>query len=101
MRGHLVHHGADTEPIEVLIQLISDIQGREAEAGAAIAPGDRVRLAGELPASVTDHGATRPSETVFAVRYVGDDATIDVQPDLAEDYTIKSAPIALVQPAGT
>ncbi|WP_223874397.1 hypothetical protein [Salinispora mooreana] len=50
---------------------------------------------------MTDHGATRPSETVFAVRYVGDDATIDVQPDLAEDYTIKSAPIALVQPAGT
>ncbi len=99
--GHLVHYGTDTEPIETLIQLISDIQRHEAERDAAILPGDRVRLAGELPTSVTDHGATRPRETVFTVRYVGDDATIDVQPDLTEDYTITSVPIATVQPART
>jgi len=33
--GHLVHYGADTEPLENLIQLIADIQRGEAAADAA------------------------------------------------------------------
>src|SRR5262249_23246893 len=61
--GHLVHYGTETEPLEILIQLISDIQRGEAAADAAIAPGDEVRLAGQPPASLantTRLGAVRP-----------------------------------------
>lgn len=60
-----------------------------------------MRLAGELPASLTDDDAAWLRETVFVVRYVGDDATIDVQPDLTEDYVIKAVPIAIMKPAKT
>lgn len=38
---------------------------------------------------------------MFVVRYIGDDATIDVQPDLTEDYVIKVIPIAIMKPAKT
>jgi hypothetical protein len=99
--GHLMHYGANTEPLEILIQLISEIQRGEAAAGAAILPRDKVRLAGELPASLADYDAAWLRETVFVVRYVGDDATVDVQPDLTEDYVIEAVPIVIVKPART
>ncbi|WP_329111163.1 hypothetical protein OG792_08695 [Micromonospora sp. NBC_01699] len=99
--GHLVHYDTDTEPLEILIQMISNIQRGEAAAGAAILPGDEVRLAGELPASLAGYDADRLRETVFFVRYVGDDATVDVQPDLTEDYVIAAVPIDIVKPART
>jgi len=95
--GHLVHYDADTEPVEILLQLISDIQRRDAAADAAIMPGDEVRLVGEPPASLAGYDATSLRETVFVVRYVGDDATIDVQPDLTEDYLIETVSIANVK----
>jgi len=61
-----------------------------------------VRLVGEPPASLTaEYDATWLRETVFVVRYVGDDATIDVQPNLTEDYLIKTVPMAIVKPART
>lgn len=69
--------------------------------GAAILPGDEVRLAGELPVSLTDDDAAWLRETVFVVRYVGDVAIIDVQPDLTEDYVIKAVPIAIMKAAKT
>lgn len=98
--GHLVHYGADTEPIEVLIQLISDIQRGEFAPDAAVVPGDEVRLVGDLPASLAArYDATWLRETVFVIRYVGDDATVDVQPDLTEDYLIEAVPIATVKPS--
>jgi hypothetical protein len=99
--GHLVHYGADTEPLEILIQLIADIQRGEAAADAAIVPGDEVRLVGEPPASLAAYDAAWLRETVFVVRYVGDDATVDVQPNLTEDYLIEAVPTAIVEPART
>lgn len=100
--GHLVHYDADTEPIEVLVKLISDIQRGEAAADAAVVSGDQVRLVGELPAGLAaKYDATWLRETVFVVRYVGDDATVDVQPDLIQDYFIEAVPIATVKSART
>jgi hypothetical protein len=58
-----------------------------------------VRLAGQLPASLAEYDETWLRETVFVVRYVGDDATVDVQPDLNEDYVIQTVPTANVTPA--
>jgi hypothetical protein len=97
--GHLVHYHANTEPVEVLLQLIADIQRGAAAADAVIRPGDEVRLVGQLPASLADYDETWLRETVFVVRYVGDDAMVDVQPDLNEDYVIQTVPTANVTPA--
>jgi hypothetical protein len=99
--GHLVHYGASTEPLEILLQLISDVQRAAAAADAPILPGDEMRLVGELPASLAVYDETWLRETVFVVRYVGDDATIDVQPDLTEDYLIETVSVANVKPART
>jgi hypothetical protein len=99
--GHLVHYGTDTQPLETLIRLISDIQRGEAAADATIIPGDQVRLVGELPASLAEYNRTILRETVFVVRYVGDDATVDIQPELTVDYLIETVPIANVEPAPT
>jgi hypothetical protein len=99
--GHLVHYDADTQPLENLIQLISDIQRGEAAADGAIAPGDKVRLIGDLPAGLAEYTQAMLRESVFVVRYVGDDATVDVQPELTVDYVIETVPIANVEPAPT
>jgi hypothetical protein len=56
---------------------------------------------GEPPASLAAYDPTWLRETVFIVRYVGDDATVDVQPELIEDYTIETVPIAIVRPTQT
>jgi hypothetical protein len=87
--------------VVVLIQLISDIQRGEASADDVIRPGDDVRLTGELPASLAEYDETWLRETVFVVRYVGDDATVDLQPELHEDYVIEVVPTANVSPART
>ena len=96
--GHLVHYGVDTEPLKTLIHLISAVQRDEAPGDAAVRPGDEVRLVGELPESLAGYDATWLRETVFVVRYVGRDATVDVQPDLTEDYVIATVPAAIVEP---
>jgi len=51
-----------------------------------------------LPESLAGYDATWLRETVFVVRYVGRDATVDVQPDLTEDYVIATVPAAIVEP---
>jgi hypothetical protein len=99
--GHLVHYGADTDQLELLIQLVSDIQRGEAPAEAAIVAGDEVRLVGEPPPSLAAYDPNWLRETVFVVRYVGDDATVDVQPELWSDYVIETVPIATVTPVRT
>ena len=93
--------GADTEPLTILIQLISNIQRAEATAEKSFLPGDEVHLVGELPAGMADYDATWLRETVFIVRYVGDGDTIDMQPDLAEDFVIETVPTANTRPART
>lgn len=102
--GHLVHYGTDdaeTESLKHLIQLISDTQRGEAAPDAAIVPGDAVRLVGEPSASLAGYDLAWLRETVFVVRYVGDDATVDIQPDLGADYVVETVPVAIVRPAQT
>jgi hypothetical protein len=92
--GHLVHCGADTGPLETLIDRITTLQRPEAPADAVVKAGDRVRLVGELPESLADYDETWVRETVFVVRFVGRDPRVEVQPDLAEDYLIAAVPAA-------
>jgi hypothetical protein len=96
--GLLVHYGADTEALETLIHVISAVQRSEAPADAAVRPGDEVRLVGALPESLAGYDEAWLRDTVFVVRYVGRDATVDVQSDLAEDYVIATVPAAMVEP---
>ena len=98
--GHLVHYGVDTEPLEELIKLITDIQRGAARPDAPILPGDEVRLVGDLPANLADYDAKWLRETVFVVRFVGGDGTIDVQPLLTDDYVIETVPTASVELVG-
>jgi hypothetical protein len=87
--------------VETLVQLISDIQRGEAAADAEIAPGDKVQLVGVLPTRLAEYNPTVLREIVFVVRYVGDDATVDVQPELTVDYVIETVPVANVERAPT
>ncbi|WP_431879201.1 hypothetical protein [Micromonospora marina] len=96
--GHLVHYGADTEPLKALIHAITAVQRDEAPADAVVKPGDDVRLVGEVPDSLADYDEMWLRKTTFVVRYVGRDATVDVQPDLTEDYVMATVPAAGVQP---
>ncbi|MBL6280297.1 hypothetical protein JMF97_29465 [Micromonospora fiedleri] len=99
--GHLVHYGADTEPLKALIHAITAIQRDEAPADATIKPGDEVRLVGEVPESLADYDEMWLRETTFVVRYLGRNAMVDVQPDLTEDYVIATVPAAAVEPSRT
>lgn len=38
-------------------------------------------------------------EVTWVVRHVGDDETVDVQPELAMEYLIETVPVAAVRPA--
>lgn len=96
--GHLVHYGSETHELEALIESISNIQRMETDADAALAPGDMVRLVGELPRELNGYDSTWLSETTFVVRYVGPDATVDVQPTLIEDFVIETVPTENLRP---
>jgi hypothetical protein len=97
--GHLVHYGADTRPLETLIRLLSDVQRAEATEDEPLVPRDEVRLVGELPPGLAGYNEELLRESVFVVRFVGDDATIDVQPELWNDYVIETVPTANLTPA--
>lgn len=99
--GHLVHYGAAMEPLEALIRMIAAIQRGEAPSNAAVRAGDEVRLVGDLPESVARYGEAFLGETIFVVRYVGRDGTVDVQPELNADYVIETVPLVNVRPAWT
>ena len=98
--GHLVHYGAGNEPLEKLIHLISAVQRTGTSGDAVVRPGEEVRLVGEIPQSLAGYDETWLRDTVFVVRYVGRDATVDAQPDLAEDYVIVTVPATAVSPCG-
>jgi hypothetical protein len=76
-------------------------QRGEAAPDASIVAGDEVRLVGQLPAGLAGYDPDWLRQAVFVVRYVGDDDTIDVQPDLTEDYLIETVPVGIVQPVRT
>ncbi|MGC4746630.1 hypothetical protein ACLQ28_13340 [Micromonospora sp. DT201] len=81
----MVHYGADINPLEALMHMISAVQRGETGEDARVGPGDEVRLVGELPESLAGYDETWLRRTVFVVRHVGGDATVDVQSDLTED----------------
>jgi hypothetical protein len=90
--GHLVHYD-DYPEVEVLAQLVTALQ-RESAVGDGVRPGDRVRLVGELPATLRVNGnedAWRAA--TFVVRYVGDDGIAEIQPDFVEDYLVETVPV--------
>jgi hypothetical protein len=90
--GHLVHYD-DYPEVEVLAQLVTALQ-RESAVGDGVRPGDRVRLVGELPATLRVNGnedAWRAA--TFVVRYVGDDGIAEIQPDFTEDYLVETVPV--------
>jgi hypothetical protein len=74
------------------------VRAPSAPATATILPGDQVRVVGELPASLAKYNPTILRETTFVVRYVGNNGTVDVQPDLRVDFVIETVPTANVQP---
>lgn len=96
--GHRVHYDADTEPIVTLIRLVSDVQRSEAGTDATIRPGDEVRLAWELLPDQASNDASWWDEVTYIVRYVGDDGTVDVQPELTMDYVLETVPAAALRP---
>ncbi|BBH69868.1 hypothetical protein ACTI_65530 [Actinoplanes sp. OR16] len=95
--GHLVHYGADTEPLEALLHAITGILRVEAPAEVPVKPGDEVRLVGEVPESLTDYDEAWLRRITFTVRYTGRNAMVDVQSDLMEDYVIVTVPAAAVE----
>lgn len=94
--GHLAHY--DFPPhVDTLMQLLTANQREEAAADAPLLPGDEVRLVGDLPASLANYDEPLLRETVFIVRYVGDDGTIDIQPHWTHDYVIETVPATAVK----
>jgi hypothetical protein len=47
---------------------------------------------------MVSYDETRLRQTVFVVRYVGMDTTVDGQPDLTADYVIETVPAAILDP---
>jgi hypothetical protein len=95
--GHLVHYGADTEPIARLIKLMSDVQRSAADADAVIRAGDEVHLVQELLPDEARSGVSWWDEVTYVVRYVGDDETVDVQAELTMEYVIETVPAVAVR----
>lgn len=97
--GHLVHHDCHPE-LASLAQMVAEAQRTEATRRSGLLPGDRVRLVGKLPADLVDYNEEWLRQTDFIVRYVGDDKTVDIQPDFQEDYVIETVPVSLLRSVG-
>jgi hypothetical protein len=95
--GHRVHYDAGTEPIATLIRLISDVQRSAAGTDAVIRPGDEVHLVRELLPAQASNDVPWWDEVIYVVRYVGDDETVDVQPELTMDYLVETVPAAALR----
>jgi hypothetical protein len=95
--GHLVHYGADTEPLESLIHAISAVLRTEAPETAPFKPGDEVRLVGALPETLAGYDEMWLRQISFTVRYAGRGPMIDVQSDLTEDYIVATVPAAAAE----
>jgi hypothetical protein len=96
--GHLVHYGADTEPLEALIHAMSAVLSDEAPPDAPFRPGDEVRLVGALPDSLAGSQEEEIREIKFVVRYVGRSPMVTIQTELTEDYWITTVPAADLEP---
>lgn len=92
--GHLVHYGSDGEAVNELIDVITGLQRDETPTDAVLRPGDVVRLVGQPSAGLPDYEAASPTDTSYVIRYVSDDGTADVQPELTHDYVVEVVPLA-------
>ena len=91
--GHLVHY--DGVPgLASLAQMVEEAQRAEATRRDGLLPGDRVRLVGELQADFANHDEEWLRQMVFTIRYVGDDETVDIQPDFQEGYIIETVAVS-------
>jgi hypothetical protein len=95
--GHRVHYEG-AEPIARLIELMSDGQRATADVDAVMRPGDEVHVVPELLPVEARSGVSWQEEVVYVVRYVGDDQTVDVQPELTTEYLIETVPAVAVRP---
>jgi hypothetical protein len=95
--GHRVHYDG-AEPIARLIKLMSDVQRSAADVDAVMRAGDEVLVVQELLPVEARSGVSWWDEVVYVVRYVGDDQTIDVQPELTMEYLIETVPAVAVRP---
>lgn len=92
MAGLDLHYGLEDAGLRTIIRAASDALRAESDEGAAFRPGDAVRVVGGLPPALADCDETWVRETTFTVRYVNGDGTVDIQPDLSEDYVIETVP---------
>ncbi|MEU4693471.1 hypothetical protein [Actinoplanes sp. NPDC023714] len=81
--GHRVHYETDTEGIATLIDLVSAAHRFAADPDTAIRPGDAVHVADVSP---------REPDWFYTVRFVGDDGTVDVQPELRWNTSSRRCP---------
>jgi hypothetical protein len=88
--GIRVHYDMSTADRK-LIDLVSDIHRAAASTAAATRPGDQVAL-------VPDPWF-EDMDVTYTVRYVGDDGTVDIQPELWMDYTVETVPMTALAPA--
>jgi hypothetical protein len=95
--GHLVHYG-DLPDVELLMELVVDSQLSDDASGGELRIGDRVRLVDPPSLFVAETSEEWLTATTFAVRFLGEDGTIDIQPDLVDDYVIFTVPAAAVSP---
>lgn len=95
--GHRVHYEG-AEPIARLIKLMSDVQRAAADADAVLRVGDDVRVVQELLPVEARSGVSWSDDVAYVVRYVGDDQTVDVQPELTIEYLIETVPAVAVRP---
>ncbi len=88
--GHLVHYGGD-KPILHLIQRVARAQRHQ----AGLRCGDKVELISELLPDPPDFEVSWH----YYVVHVGNDDTVDVQPELVMEYLIETAPASALVPA--
>ena len=97
--GHLAHYG-NLPAVESLAKLVGNSQRTEDPGGDGVQVGDRVRLVGPSPVGVATDSDAWLRATVFSVCFVDEDGTVDIQPDLLEDYvimTVSAAAISVVR----
>jgi hypothetical protein len=93
--GHLVHYD-DAPGVERLSELVAASMREQNVASEWMRPGDRVRLVGAIPLDLAETSEDWLRATTFVVRFVGEDQTVDIQPDFHEDYVVMTVPAASV-----
>lgn len=96
--GHLVHY-EDAPGVERLAELVGESVRQQYAAREGLRPGDRVRLVGAIPPDLVETSEEWLRATTFVVRYVGEDQTVDIQPEFHVDYVVMTVPAAVTATA--